>query len=202
MPRQAPPGFQLLTDRLQNRQTPRDAVKTADEKADDQRPHDDRRGGGADPHVIMQRGEAPQRAIDLQRRKNDGGDITIEGMTGHLNIGSNYGRVEVTDFTVEGRGNFIRGFSGPIVVELTDLGDGQLVVMNRYEDIEIVVPADLSAMLSLAVGEQGRIEATNLKFTPEFIETNRMNLTAGDGRGRIKSEIRGEGNIYVIGTEK
>jgi len=134
--------------------------------------------------------------------KNDGGDVTIDGMNGQLNVSNNYGRIEVTDFEAEGPGNFIRGFSGPIVIGLLKLGDGQLVALNRYEDIEIVVPSDLSARLSLAVGEQGRIEATNLKFIPDFVETNRLNLTAGDGLGKIKGEIRGEGNIYVIGNEK
>ncbi len=144
-------------------------------------------------------------AYDLSgsaKLKNDGGDVTVEGMKGQLNISNNYGRIEVTEFQAEGRSNFIRGFSGPIVISLLSLGDAQLVALNRYEDIEIVVPSDLSAMLSLAVGEQGRIEAANLKFTPDFVETNRLNLTAGDGLGKIKGEIRGEGNIYVIGSEK
>lgn len=134
--------------------------------------------------------------------RNDGGDITIEGMRGQLNVSNNYGRIEVEDFEAAGHGNFIRGFSGPIVIGLSSLGDGQLVALNRYEDIEIVVPMDLSAMLSLAVSEQGRIEATNLELVPDFVETNRLNLTAGAGLGKIKGEIRGEGNIYVIGSER
>ena len=134
--------------------------------------------------------------------KNDGGDISIDGMNGQLNVSNNYGRIEIDDFRAEGQKNFIRGFSGPIVIGLSFLGDAQLIALNRYEDIEIVVPSDLSAMLSLAVGEQGRIEATNLELVSDFIETNRLNLTAGDGLGKIKGEIRGEGNIYVIGSEK
>ena len=134
--------------------------------------------------------------------KNDGGDVSIDGMRGQLNVSNNYGRIEVSEFEAEGRSNIIRGFSGPIVIDLLTIGEGQLVALNRYEDIEIVVPSDLSAMLSLAVGEQGRIEATNLEFTTDFVESNRLNLTAGDGIGKIKGEIRGEGNIYVIGNER
>jgi hypothetical protein len=79
--------------------------------------------------------------------------------------------------------------------------EGQLVVSNRNEDIDITVPDSLSAFLSLAVDDNGVIEATGFRFTTDLLEANRLNLITGDGTVTISSTIRGEGNIYVRGSQ-
>jgi len=77
--------------------------------------------------------------------------------------------------------------------------EGQLVVSNRNEDIDITVPADISAFFSLNVGENGVIEATNFPFTTDLVQRNRINLISGDGTVDVSGSIRGEGNIYIRG---
>jgi hypothetical protein len=135
------------------------------------------------------------------RFRNDGGDIQLEGVTGQVNVRNSYGRIDISDFTVSGEGNFIRGASGPISLELTQMTDGQLVVNNRYEDIEIRMPDNISAYFSLAVDEGGSIYASNFRFLPDLIKPTRLAFTAGTGKVGISSSVRGKGNILITGVE-
>ncbi len=137
-------------------------------------------------------------SVDKQARfKNDGGDIRIGGFVGRVNVKNSYGRIEITDFEPQGSGNLIRGFSGPVIVDIKRITDGQVVINNRFEDIGITVPSDLSARLSLAVDKGGKIEAGNFTFKTDLVQPNRLNLVAGDGESLISGSIRGKGNIFV-----
>lgn len=133
---------------------------------------------------------------------NEGGDIRINGFEGLLNVSNRYGRIDISEFSVRPGRNLVRSFSGPVQIEIEEMGEGQLVVLNRFEDIEIIIPDDISASFSLSVEENGRIEATNLNFVTDLVQYNRLNITSGSGDARIKSSIRGTGNIYVIGEQR
>ncbi|MFQ5498991.1 MAG: hypothetical protein ACE5FH_04905 [Candidatus Zixiibacteriota bacterium] len=133
--------------------------------------------------------------------RNDGGDIRIDGLVGEVNVKCTYGRIDLRGIEPKGRRNLIRGSSAPIYMEITELGDARVKLTNKLEDIELIVPEDLSAFLNLAVDETGRIEATQLTFQPDLIEYNRLNLVCGKGDGIISSTTRGGGNIFVRGYE-
>lgn len=136
------------------------------------------------------------------RFRNDGGDIRIDGFVGEINVKTSYGRIDILDFEPRGNGNFIRGFSEPIVVDIKRITDEQVVINNRYEDIDITLPSDLSARLSLAVDEKGRIEVSNFVFTTDLVQYDRLNLVAGDGEALISASIRDDGNIFVRAIEE
>jgi hypothetical protein len=136
---------------------------------------------------------------DQARFRNDGGDIEIIGMNGSVNIKNTYGRIDIEGFVARGQSSIIRGSSRPIAIEVIEMKEGQLVVSNRQEDIEIVVPDTLSAFYSLSVDDDGIIEASNFPFTPDLVERNRLNLQSGDGRIDVSASVKGKGNIYIRG---
>jgi hypothetical protein len=131
--------------------------------------------------------------------RNDGGDIKIDGFVGEINAKNNFGQIRITNFIPRGQSNYIRGFSGPIILEIKQMTEGQLVVTNRYEDIDISVPDTLSAFYSMVVDDEGTIEVSNFPFTADLIRRNRLNLTAGKGDVAISGTVRGKGNIYIRG---
>jgi len=131
--------------------------------------------------------------------RNDGGDIKIMGLRGEANVKNRYGRISIVDFRPRGESSFIRGSSGPIILEISEMSSGQLVVSNRHEDIEITIPDTLQAFFSLAVSEEGMIEVTNFPFKTDLVQRDRLNLLAGDGPVEISGSIRGRGNIYIRG---
>lgn len=134
--------------------------------------------------------------------RNDGGEIRIDGFTGEISARNDFGIIEITDFHPLGRRNVIRGQSAPIILEVIDLGESRLVVSNRFEDIDITTPSDLSAEISLAVGEGGRIEVSGLKFQTDLVQRDRLGLVVGEGFGFLSSSISGHGNIYIRGREQ
>jgi hypothetical protein len=134
--------------------------------------------------------------------RNDGGDIRIDGFAGELSIKNNYGRIEVSDFDAEGSKNLIRGFSGPISVAIKRITDGQVVITNGFEDVEITVPRDLSTRFSLAVDENGKIEVGNFPFRTDLVQPDRLNLVTGDGEALISASVSGEGNIFVHASDE
>ncbi len=131
--------------------------------------------------------------------RNDGGDIKIIGLRGRVNVKNRYGRISIVDFQPLGESGVIRCFSGPIVLEISEMSEGQLVVTNRHEDIEITIPDTLQAFISLAVSDDGKIEVTNFPFKTELVQHNRLNLLTGDSPVEISGSIRGPGNIHVRG---
>jgi len=133
--------------------------------------------------------------------RNDGGDIRINSLSGGLNVKNAYGRIEIIDWDPGDEHSYVRCTSGPITVSLSDLETGQLSINNRYEDIELRLPAGFSGVLALAVDDGGKIEAENFPFTTELVEPNRLNLQVGDGVGLVSGSIRGKGNIYVTAEE-
>ena len=133
--------------------------------------------------------------------RNEGGTIDIEDFAGAINLKGEYGRISLTNFRLSGESSFIRSSSGPIVIEITEMTEGQLVINNRNEDIDITVPDNLDAFLSMAVSDGGSIEATGFIFKTDLVKPNRLNIIAGDGTVEIASSVRGQGNIYVRGIE-
>lgn len=134
------------------------------------------------------------------RFRNNGGDIRIEKFVGGINAKNSYGRITVLDFEPRGASNFIRGSSAPITLELSQMTEGQLVVTNRHEDIDISIPDTLSAYLTLAVDQDGLIEATHFPFVSDLVQRDRLSLIAGTGDVDISATVRGKGNIYIRGT--
>ena len=134
--------------------------------------------------------------------KNDGGEISIENFTGQLNIKNSYARTDIENFNGKNGKSFIRSFSGPVLIDINEMTGGQLIILNRYDDIELMVPSQIEADFSLAVEENGKIEASNLIIKPNLIETNRLNFVTGQGEVKITGSIRGEGDILLIGKSE
>ncbi|MFH1372825.1 MAG: hypothetical protein ABII79_03410 [bacterium] len=132
---------------------------------------------------------------------NDGGNIGINDFSGQIDVKSSYGRIELSDFKLRTGRSSIRGKSGPITVDISEIDDARVMISNRFEDIEITVPVDLSARLSLAVEEGGKIDVGDFLFKADLVQPDRLNLVAGDGEALISASLSGKGNIYLRATE-
>lgn len=134
------------------------------------------------------------------RFRNDGGDIRIENVTGLINVRNNFGRIDIVRFAAGGGSSFIRGASEPIALQVVSMPSGQLVVSNRYDDIELSVPSEISAYFSFAVDDNSLIEAVNIPFRADLIKPNRLAFRSGNADVSISGSVRGKGNIYLRGT--
>lgn len=133
--------------------------------------------------------------------RNEGGDIKIYHVGGAIDVKNSYGRTEIDRFSATGQKSYVKCSNGPVGLSLTEMGDGQLIVTNRFEDIEFSLPSNISAEFSLAVEEEGKIEVYNFPFQPDLVQRNRLSLIAGDGAALISGSVRGNGNVYVRGYD-
>ncbi len=134
--------------------------------------------------------------------RNEGGDVEIEGLAGEVSIKNNFGRVELTGYSPIGDRNVIRSRSGPVLVDIAEISGGQVIINNRFEDIDITIPDQASTVLTLVVAENDKIEVSGLEFQTDLVERNRLSLIAGDGDAVIRCSTHGSGNIYVRGIEQ
>ncbi|MEA2031061.1 MAG: hypothetical protein U9N55_05650 [candidate division Zixibacteria bacterium] len=131
--------------------------------------------------------------------RNQGGNIHIDGFDGQISIKNSFGKIELIDFRPSGNRNVIRGKSAPIVIDIADMSDEQIIVSNWFEDVDITTPSNLSAALSLAVDDEGKIEVSGLEFITELVQQDRLSLVAGEGNGSVNCSVKGAGNIYIRG---
>lgn len=134
--------------------------------------------------------------------RNENADIRIDSLVGGANVRTTFARIDVKRLYCDDARSYIRSNHGPIRVSVVELGSGRLVLNNEFEDIEIEVPAELSATLSLAVDELGKIEVSGFPFRSELVRPNRLNLTADEGEGWITASVSRDGNIYMRGTNQ
>lgn len=142
--------------------------------------------------------KAPEKAA---RFRNSQGEIKIIDFEGSLKVRNNLGRIELLGLILTGQANLVSGSSAPISVDILTMRQGQIVINNRDEDIEISVPENLSAFYFFSVGDNGSIDATGLPVRTELVRSGKLNLVSGEGGVNISGSIRGEGNIYLRGKE-
>ncbi len=143
------------------------------------------------------------RAVGAQASfRNEAGEIRLEDVEGSLNVRNAFARTAIYDYRATDVTTLIRNSSGPIELNVLEFSGGQLVLSNRHEDIDILLPDNVSAYLSLAVDTDGRIETSGLRLQPDLIQRDRLSAIAGEGTADVDASIRGTGNIFVRGTRK
>jgi hypothetical protein len=133
--------------------------------------------------------------------RTDYGNIDAEDLSGELVVETSYGNIEMKDINLPyGISKFETKYS-PIDVMIIDIEDAQLLVNNTYSSINLSLPSDISAKLTLSVDEGGKIHTQGLSIKPLIMESNRLVGIAGDGVAKIEANIDGIGDINIKGRQ-
>ncbi|RME19744.1 MAG: hypothetical protein D6800_13900 [Candidatus Zixiibacteriota bacterium] len=135
------------------------------------------------------------------RFRNEQGAIRIDSLNGNLSVRNNLGSITIDQFVPTGESNLIRGNAAPVTVDIASMAGGQVIVSNKYADIELTVPDTLNAFYSLKVEEDGQIRTLDLPLRTELVQRNRLNLVSGKGTANIRVSIQGSGNILLKGVK-
>ena len=131
--------------------------------------------------------------------RTDYGNIDAEDLSGELVVETSYGNIEMKDIYLPyGISKFETKYS-PIDVMIIDIDDAQLLVNNTYSSINLNLPSDISAKLTLSVDEGGKIHTQGLAIKPLTMESNRLVGIAGDGVAKIEANVDGIGDINIKG---
>lgn len=127
------------------------------------------------------------------------GEIEVENFVGQLEANTVYSPIHCSDVTLLGGTNEIKTVYSKIDLDFEEIKDCNLYVSNSYGNINVAVPADLSARLVLTVGRGGKIETNRILIRPLVIEKTRLEGISGDGDSEIELDIKGIGKILVEG---
>ena len=131
--------------------------------------------------------------------ENQGGDITLYGLSGNVEVKNSYGKIKIENATADNGRLNINGEFCPIDLGLISLINAHVSIDNENDNVKIFLPDTSSVVFNLSVGVDSEINVTDIPVRPGRIEPKFMELTAGDGNSVINADINGVGDITVTG---
>lgn len=123
--------------------------------------------------------------------------IKAENISGELICETSYSPVELTNINFTHGINNIETRYSPINLELFKIDDAQLIINNTYNNINLSLPKDISARLTLAVDRGGKIHTLGIPIKPLVMEKTRLEGLVGDGRSQLELNVDGIGEINI-----
>lgn len=131
--------------------------------------------------------------------KTSYGKIELEDFSGQLEAYTVYSPIYASNITLLGGRNEIKTVYSKVELELEGLEDAKLYVYNSYGNVDLAVPTDLSARLTLIVGRGGKINTDGILIKPQVLGKTRLEGICGDGDSEIEVDISGIGKIRLEG---
>ena len=127
------------------------------------------------------------------------GKIDLEDIRGQIEAETIYSPIYATDVTLLGGVNKIQTVYSKVDLELEEIEECELHVKNTYGNINVSVPEDISARLTLTVDRGGKIHTTGILITPTVLKKTRLEGICGQGESKIEINIDGIGKILLEG---
>lgn len=131
--------------------------------------------------------------------KTSYGNIELDNFSGQLEAYTVYSPIYASNITLLGGRNEIKTVYSKVELELEALEEAKLYVYNSYGNVDLAVPTDLSARLTLTVGRGGKINTERILIKPQVLEKTRLEGICGDGDSEIEVDISGIGKIRLEG---
>jgi len=141
----------------------------------------------------------------------------VDAGDGNIVLRTSYGRIDADDVIGElicetsfsnvnlRRLNLPRGLSSietkysTIDVEVASIGDAKLTINNTYNNVNLSLPQNVSARVSLMVDRGGKIHTRGFPIKPVSLDRNHLEGIIGDGRSLIEVTVDGIGEINLSG---
>ena len=127
------------------------------------------------------------------------GKIDLEDIKGQIEAETIYNPIYATDVSLLGGVSKIQTVYSKIDLEFKKIEECELYVKNTYGNINVSVPEDVSARLTLTVDRGGKIHTTGILITPTVLKKTRLEGICGQGESKIEMDIDGIGKILLEG---
>jgi hypothetical protein len=125
--------------------------------------------------------------------------ISIQNVSGEIICETSFSPITITDCSLtHGQSRAETNYS-PVEAEFEKIGDCQLFIYNNYNNISLILPADLSAQIIATVNEGGKIHTSNIPIRPTYLDASRLEGLIGNGDSRIELKVSGIGVIDIQG---
>ena len=140
--------------------------------------------------------QAPRGSIIL---RTSYGKIKADSISGELVCETSYDPIVLSNINFTHGLNSIETRYSPINIDLFKIEDAQLVINNTYNNINMILPKDISARLTLAVDKGGKIHTRGFPIKSLIMEKTRLEGLIGDGRSKVELNVDGIGEINIEG---
>ncbi len=143
------------------------------------------------------------RAIDKPAYiRNQNGDISLNHCAGGLDVRTQYGKIKGSELIFTNAKVRIDGSYSPIRLKVDSLENADVVISNINEDIDLLLPNEVSADFRLEVGVDSEIDVEDLLFRPTAVNERWLEFKTGSGESDISVEVQGIGNILIAGKRR
>jgi hypothetical protein len=125
------------------------------------------------------------------------GKIKADNISGELICETSYNPIELSNINFTHGVNNIQTRYAPIDIDMFKIDDAQLLINNTYNNINLILPSDISARLTLAVDKGGKIHTRGFAIKPLVMEKTRLEGLIGDGRSQVELNVDGIGEIDI-----
>lgn len=127
------------------------------------------------------------------------GEIDLKRFQGQLEANTVYSSINGSNMILLGGRNEIKTVYSEIDLEFDNINEAELYVKNTYGNINMVVPEDLSAHLTLTVGRGGKIHSSGILIKPLVVTKTELEGVCGKEESEIELYIDGIGQIILEG---
>jgi hypothetical protein len=125
--------------------------------------------------------------------------INVSNISGEIICETNYAPITLANSNSNHGHSKIETSYAPIKADFNNLENCEIFILNEYNNIELNLPAEVSARLVASVNEGGRIHTRGVGIKPVQLDPNRLEGILGDGDARIELNVNGVGNIEILG---
>lgn len=125
--------------------------------------------------------------------------IDVSNISGEIICETDYAPITLTNSSSNHGHSKIETSYAPIKADFNTLENCDIYFLSEYNDIELILPAEVSARLVASVNKGGRIHTRGVGIKPVQLDPNRLEGILGDGDARIELNVNGVGNIEILG---
>lgn len=125
--------------------------------------------------------------------------IDVSNISGEIICETSYAPITLLNSNSNHGHSRVETSYAPIEADFENLENCEMYILSEYNDIELKLPADVSARLVASVNEGGEIHTKGIGIKPIQLDPNRLEGILGDGDARIELSVNGVGNIEILG---
>jgi len=125
--------------------------------------------------------------------------IDIEDVAGEIICETSFSPINMKGVSLTHGQSKIETSYSPIDAEFDNIDASQLIVYNSYNNVQLLIPANISSQIIADVDQGGRIHASGVPVKPVYLDVTRLEGQLGDGESRIEIKVNGVGAINIEG---
>lgn len=125
--------------------------------------------------------------------------IDISDISGEIICETDYYPITAENLKINHGHSKIETSYAPIRAQFNALENCDVYISNGYNNVELILPSDVSARLIASVEKGGKIHTKGIGIKPVLLDPTRLEGVLGGGNSRIEVKVSGIGNIDIIG---